>query len=106
VTSFLTLRGDVDRGMLGRVASLGDGVASSLGRLLPQARPRQQPQLPPTPATTRQAPLTKANPRFPRRTNLLDPDVPLADFMIAYDRSKLLLSVGRTLPCILWVLKD
>ena len=39
VTSYLALRGEEPQGMLGRVASLGDGVASSLGKLLsPQLR--------------------------------------------------------------------
>lgn len=43
VTSFLALRGDEGRGMLGRVASIGDGMASSLSRLLPSPRGAQKP---------------------------------------------------------------
>ncbi|EIE24067.1 hypothetical protein COCSUDRAFT_65723 [Coccomyxa subellipsoidea C-169] len=37
VTSFLALRGEEAKGMLGRVASFGDGMASSLGRLMPKS---------------------------------------------------------------------
>lgn len=42
VTSFLALRGEESKGMLGAVASISDGVASSLGRLLPGPRSPQK----------------------------------------------------------------
>ncbi|KAK9906858.1 hypothetical protein WJX75_009282 [Coccomyxa subellipsoidea] len=41
VTSFLALRGEEAKGMLSRVASIGDGMASSLGRLMPSPRSSQ-----------------------------------------------------------------
>ena len=42
MTSYLALQGEEPQSMLGRVASLGGGVASSLGKLL-NPQPRTEP---------------------------------------------------------------
>ena len=55
MTSFLALRGEEAKGMLSRVASIGDGVASSLGRLMPSPRSPQKSSARQDAAASRQA---------------------------------------------------
>ncbi|CAL8462399.1 g1932 [Coccomyxa elongata] len=68
VTSFLALRGDESKGMLGAVASISDGVASSLGRLLPS--PRSPQKASPRKDTSASAPARQATPKETRLPDL------------------------------------
>lgn len=65
MTSFIALRGDESKGMLGAVASISDGVASSLGRLLPSPRTPQKAS--PRKDTSASAPARQATPKVTHR---------------------------------------
>ena len=71
MTSYLALQGEEPRSMLGRVASLGDGVAASLGKLL-SPQPRTAP-----------APRAEAHrPQSPPAAQVLRMDAPACRFSL------------------------